>query len=106
LVLLISDFIQLVAVGKVDEQVGDVTGDVGVWPPEMFRKTLLGQGAKQLTERMPWRNLRSHIPLSHIPKTYEFSIADDSGCAKTGSTSPSFGLHESDLSTDRKLQNL
>jgi len=63
-------------VGKVDQQIGDVAGDVGVGPPKMFRETLLGQGAEELPERMPWRNLRSHIHLSHIPKTREFSIAD------------------------------
>jgi hypothetical protein len=79
--LLISDFIQLVRVGKVHEQVGDVAGDVEVGPPEMFRETFLGQGAEQLTERMPWRNLRSHIHLSSLPETYELSIADDDGNA-------------------------
>ena len=81
LVLLISDFLQVVGVGKVDEQVGDVAGDVQVGPPEMFREAFLGQGAEQLAERMPWWNLRSHIHLSHIPKTYELSIADDAGNA-------------------------
>ena len=55
LALLISDFIQLICVGKLDKQIGDVVGDVQIRPPEMFSKTLLGQGAEQLTERMPWR---------------------------------------------------
>ncbi len=45
-------------------------------PPEMLRKAFLGQSAKELTERMSWRNLRSHLHLSHIPKRYELSIAD------------------------------
>ena len=68
LVLLISDFIQLVCVGKIDEQVGDVAGDVQIRPPKMLSETFLGQGAEELAERMSWRNLRSHIHLSHIPK--------------------------------------
>jgi hypothetical protein len=101
LVLLISDFIQLVAVGKVDEQVGDVAGDVEVWPPEMFRETFLGQGAEQLTERMPWWNLRSHIHLSLIPKTPELIIADDGRRTDIGPHNPSFGIHETDLSRGR-----
>ena len=48
-----------------------------VRPSEMFRETFLGQGAEQLTERMPWWNLRPHIHLSHIPKTPKLIIADD-----------------------------
>jgi hypothetical protein len=88
----------LVAVGKVDEQVGNVAGDVEVGPPEMFRETLLGQGAEQLTERMPWRNLRSHMHLSHILKTPELIIADDD---RYRPHDLSIGLHETDLSIGR-----
>ena len=68
LILLVSNFIQVVCVGKIDEQIGDVAGDVWIRPPKMFRETFLGQGAEELPERMSWRNLRSHIHLSHIPK--------------------------------------
>jgi hypothetical protein len=68
----------------------------------MFRETFLGQGAEQLTERMPWRNLRSHIHLSHIPKTYDLSIADDGDVPISASIiNPSFGLYETDLSIGR-----
>jgi hypothetical protein len=52
LVLLISNFIQVVRVGKINEQVGDVAGDVQVGPPEMFCETFLGESAEELTERM------------------------------------------------------
>jgi hypothetical protein len=91
----------LVGVGKFNKQVGDVAGNVGVGPPEMFRETFLGQGAEQLTKRMPWRNLRSHFHLSHLPKTREFSIADVGQRADIGPNDSSIGLHAIDLS--RKL---
>jgi len=75
-VLPIPNFIESVSVGKFDEQVGQVVRDVGVGPSEMFREAFLGQGAEQLPERMPWWDLRSHIPLPNIPNTCELSIPD------------------------------
>jgi len=96
-VLLIPNFIESVGVRKFDEQVGQVARDVGVRPSEMFREALLGQGAEQLPEWMPWWDLRSHIPLPNIPNTCEFSIPDVGRSAVVGPVI-SIGLHKTDLS--------
>jgi hypothetical protein len=42
LILSISDLIELICMGKIDQEVGDVRGDLGVGPAEVFRKALLG----------------------------------------------------------------
>ena len=65
--LFILDFIEPIAVGKFDEQVGDVFGDVKIWPAEVFGKTLFRQRAEELTKWMATRNGTSHLDLPGNP---------------------------------------
>jgi hypothetical protein len=71
LIVLVSNFIQVISMGEINEQVGNVAGHVQIGPPEMFGEAFFGQGAEELTERMSWRNLRSHIHLLHMLKTHD-----------------------------------
>ena len=65
--LLILDLIELLAVGKFDEQIRDVFGDVQIRPTEMFGETFFRQRAEQLTEWMAARNGTSHLDLPGNP---------------------------------------
>jgi hypothetical protein len=42
LVLSISNLIELIRMGEIDQQVGDVRGDLGIGPAKVFREALFG----------------------------------------------------------------
>jgi len=80
LLLSIPDPIELIGMGKVDQQIGNVRGHILVGPSEMFDETFLGQGAEQLAERMSWRYRRSHRHLTLPSITLTVVIIAESHC--------------------------
>jgi hypothetical protein len=60
LALLISDLIQVIGVGEIDKEVGDIARHIQIRPTEVLSEAFLGQGAEKPTQRMLWRNLSSH----------------------------------------------
>jgi hypothetical protein len=65
--LFVLNFKELIGMGKFDEQIGDIFGDVEIRPPQVFGKTFFRQRPKQLTEWMAARNGASHLDLPGDP---------------------------------------
>ena len=64
----------------------------------MLSETFLGQGAEELTERMSWRNLRSHIHLSQVLHTHDDLVYQMLIAHRCRPSDLSIGLHVTDLS--------